>query len=80
MKTHLSTSEGQKRELSKPKARGARKKKKAKRESLNAQPRENLKSGLIQASKFSTFELFNRRKEKEMKIEDLAENEIAVRE
>lgn len=79
-KSHYSIVDKHKGETSKSKGKGMKKKKKTKRESLNAYPIENLKIGLIQASKFSTFEILNRSKEKEMRIEELEDKGIAVRE
>lgn len=49
--------ESLKRDCSKTKFKGGKKKKKVKRESLDTKPIESLKSNLIQASKFSTFEI-----------------------
>lgn len=75
--------ENPKREHSKGKSKSKKKKKvlvESKRLSNDSEPNEHLKSGLIQASKFSTFEQ-KRIKDKELaSILDPSANEITVRE
>ena len=70
--------ESLRRDSSKTKSKGGKKKKKLKRESLNNKPLGNLKTGLSQATKFSTFVIANKDNDWEMKLEDLQENGISV--
>ena len=71
--------ESMRRDSSKSKIKGGKKKKKLKRESLNPKPLGNLKSGLSQATKYSTFEVINK-EDKEMELGDLQDNRISVQE